>query len=348
MIERILNFKNYTNEELVDFENEIIATKDARLMFLFLYFVSSENIDSISEKILKTGNIRYIHFLLRSFEIKNYSKFIEFILSNNNDASYLYNILFDVDYLDNSYRIKLIDKILSLGVKKYIMKAIYYYFIVLDLFDEYLFSKIKPLFKEELSFSLNKDNYKQVFDSILYRSIEDKFGFSKNCYTGRKDYIPTIIVCHSNSTYSSALNNFYDDKSEVSAHYVIRKDGHVKQVVSLDDSSWANGTSVRPESDVYYKFSSSSLINTVADNANYFTFSIEHESFDGSLTDSQFASTVKVMKEIIKYVKDKYDYDFEIDREHIIGHCEINPIVRTKCPGDKFPYDKIIEELKKV
>ena len=53
------------------------------------------------------------------------------------------------------------------------------------------------------------------------------------------------------------------------------------------------------------------------------------------------------MKEIINYVKIKYDYDIPIDREHIIGHNEINPIVRKKCPGYKFTFDKIINELKK-
>jgi hypothetical protein len=25
----------------------------------------------------------------------------------------------------------------------------------------------------------------------------------------------------------------------------------------------------------------------------------------------------------------------------------VNPIVRTKCPGNKFPYDKIISELRR-
>lgn len=93
-------------------------------------------------------------------------------------------------------------------------------------------------------------------------------------------------------------------------------------------------------------FASSNLISSINDNANYFTFSIEHESFDGSLTEEQFNSTIKVMKEIIAYMKEKYNYDFSIDREHIIGHNEVNPIVRTKCPGNKFPFDQIIRTLK--
>lgn len=92
------------------------------------------------------------------------------------------------------------------------------------------------------------------------------------------------------------------------------------------------GTSLNEDSDVYYKFSSSKLISNTKDNANYFTFSIKHESFDGSLTEKQFNSTVKVMK--------------DIDKDHIIGHNEVNPIVKPKCPGNKFPFDRIIQALK--
>lgn len=257
IVKKILNF-NKNDIQLENLEKEVIESNNARLMFLYLYFVNQDNIDYISNEILKTNNYRYIYFMLRTFKIKKYNTFIDFIILNNDDPD----------------------------------------------------------------------------------------GFSQNCYKGRKDYIPSIIVCHINNTYNSAINNFYNTDSEVSSHYVIRKDGHIKQVVSLDDSSWANGTSVNDSSDVYYKFATSKLINSVADNANYFTFSIEHESFDGSLTEEQFKSTIIVMKEIIKYLKDRYNYDFQIDRDHIISHSEIKPIVRTKCPGNKFPFDKIIEELK--
>lgn len=178
----------------------------------------------------------------------------------------------------------------------------------------------------------------------MYFSLEHQIDIY--CYKGRKNYIPNIIVCHINNTYHGAITHFYNKSDEVSCHYLIRRDGHVKQIVSLDDSSWANGTSINESSDVYYKFAVSPLVNTINDNANYFTFSIEHESFDGSLTDAQINSSVKVIKEIIKYLKDKYNYDFKIDREHIIGHNEINPIVRPKCPGNQFPFDKIIDSLK--
>lgn len=320
---------------------------DARMLYLYLYLTDGKDLELVSNRILDTGDLRYIHFLLRTFKI-DYNKYINYILDNNDSPGYLFNVLYDVDYLDDETRIKIINKIIELNDNRYTIKAAYYYFNVLREFNDDIYIIIKDLIQKELNREINKDNYLDILDEIIYKEdYEIDFeGFSKNCFKGRNNHIPNIIVCHINNTYSAAMKKFYDEKTDVSAHYVIRRDGYVKQVISLDDSSWANGTSLNEESDVYYKFAKSSIVRSIEDNANYYTFSIEHESFDGSLTDEQLKSSIKVMKEIIKYLKDKYNYDFIIDREHIIGHNEVNPIVRTKCPGNKFPYETIINELK--
>ena len=321
---------------------------DARMLYLHLYFNNGKNLEYIGNKILATGNLRYIHFLLRTFEIDNYNKFITYILKVTDSASYLFNILYDIDYLSDETRIKILNRIIELNDNRYIIKGVYYYLNILKEYNEDIYSKIKLLIKNNLNIEINKENYLNILEKLIYKEdYEVDFdGFSNNCYKGRNNYIPNIIVCHINNTYGSAIKRFYDEKAEVSAHFVIRRDGFVKQVISLDDSAWANGTSIREESDIYYKFAKSSIIRSIEDNANYYTFSIEHESFDGSLTEEQLKSSIKVIKNIIKYLKDKYNYDFIIDREHIIGHNEVNPIVRTKCPGKDFPYDKIISELK--
>lgn len=342
MIEKILNYQRYDIKEL---EEEVINTKDARLLFLYLFFTKN-NKEIIAKEILQTKSYRYIHFILRFFKLDCYKELLNYILNTNNDSCYLYNILYDVDYLSNEYRLEIINKIIYLDNEWYIFKALYYYFVILNLYNEDLFIKLQELVKSKLDIDINLDNYKDIFNNILYKNISDPEGFSLNCYQGHKDYIPNIIVCHINNTYNSAIKRFYDSTSDVSSHYVIRRDGHIKQVVSLDDSSWSNGTSLKESSDVYYKFATSKLVSSVPDNANYFTFSIEHESFDGTLTAEQIEASVKVMKEIIKYLKDKYNYDFIIDRNHIIGHNEINPVVRKKCPGSKFPFAEIISRLK--
>ncbi len=348
MIERILNIKNNL-EDKEALERDIIKEGNARFLFLYLYYVDSSKKEMFGKEILKTKDMRYIHFFLRAFQVKNYREILNDILKTNQDARYLYNLLFDLDYLDHDARLAIINQLFTLENKEYILKAVYYYFVILNLYDEKVFIKSKTLLKQSYSIEISKENYKEVLESILTKAnnIEEPKCFSPNCYRGHKDFIPNIIVCHTNNTYGIAIQKFYDVNAEVSSHFMIRKDGYVKQIVSLDDSAWANGTSLNTESDVYYKFSTSNLINTVKDNANYFTFSIEHESFDGTLTEEQFESTIQVMKKIIHYVEEKYKIDFPIDREHIIGHSEINPIVRTKCPGSNFPFDRIIKVLKK-
>lgn len=350
MVEEILNFKNtkYLEKDIENLKQKVIQSKNARYMFLYLYYVDTRDLNTISKYILETKDSRYIHFLLRSFHLEDYNDFMEYVLSEDHDARYLYNILYDVDDLDNEYRLKIIKRLISLKNRKYILEALYYYFVILNLYHEDLFSYTKELFEKEFSINMNDKNYHLVFEELFRKenNIATPSGFSHNYFQGRNGHIPNMIVCHINHTYASAISHFYKE-NQVSSHFLIRKDGYIKQVVSLDNSAWANGTSLKDSSDAYYKFSTSKIINCTLDNANYYTFSIEHESFDGTLTKEQFHSTIKVMKTIIKYVKDTYHYDCQMDRDHIIGHYEVNPIVKPKCPGNLFPFDKIIETLKK-
>ena len=69
---------------------------------------------------------------------------------------------------------------------------------------------------------------------------------------------------------------------------------------------------------------------------------------DGSLTQKQYQTTLTLMCKIIDYIKNTYGVDFKIDEQHIVGHHDLNPIVRLSCPGDKFPIKEIIQDLKKI
>ncbi|MBQ3476097.1 N-acetylmuramoyl-L-alanine amidase [Candidatus Saccharibacteria bacterium] len=351
MIDEMINYRynDKTEQAKLLTKDQVLASSNPREMFLYLLYVNAEELDSIGEAILSTGNMTYVHYLLRSFRIADYKKYLPKIMCSN-DPRYLFNILYDVDYLDELSRLKIIKQIIEINDVKYTFKAVYYYFIVLSLFNEELFLYIKNLLKVEKAIEINDSNYKKILNEIFYREDykKDPDGFTTNCYNGRNGHIPNLIVCHINHTYFSAINRFYDKESLVSSHYVIRRDGHTKQVVKLDDSAWANGTSLDPSKDNYHRFATSEIIRNTNDNANYFSFSIEHESFDGSLTNAQFDATIMAMQKIITYLKNKYNYRFRIDRQHILGHNEVNPITRKKCPGEKFPFDKIIQTLEKL
>ena len=85
-------------------------------------------------------------------------------------------------------------------------------------------------------------------------------------------------------------------------------------------------------------------------NPNLYCVSIECEGVwsetKGALTDKQLAAAAELTRYIVAEVKRIYKVDIPIDREHMIGHCEINPVARPHCPGEDFPYDALIAAAK--
>lgn len=175
---------------------------------------------------------------------------------------------------------------------------------------------------------------------------------SQNKNNGRNGFLPVLIVCHiTEGSFDGAVSWLCNKKSLVSSHFVVAKDGRVSQLVPIEDTSWCNGTTTNPEDKRFYGNSSLELVRSKKTNANYFTISIEHEAFSkekGELTKEQLDSTVELIKHISKEVKKIYNIDIPFDREHIVGHYEINPVTKPNCPGAKFQFDEIIQKLNLV
>ena len=216
-----------------------------------------------------------------------------------------------------------------------------------------LWNKNLKLTQEQKYFAVNEAMNK--IGTVRYKEIEDAYSRDLEKRGITNDITTTIDIDGSINpvgakTKSEYMNYLFNMMSDTQAHgmgsfdiryWILRNPNWTleeKQKLIMD--FWYND-------DVYDETLDQWEWGIVNDNANYITFSIEHESFDGSLTKEQLNSTIEVMKKIIKYLKKEYNYDFEIDRKHIIGHDEVNPVVRTKCPGDIFPFDKIINELRK-
>lgn len=174
---------------------------------------------------------------------------------------------------------------------------------------------------------------------------------SPNKYNGRNGWKPDMIVCHiTEGSYEGAISWLTNPASKASAHFVVAKDGRITQLVELTDGSWCNGTSTDPNSKVYYGKSTLKTVRERKTNANYYTVSIEHEGIwaqsKGKLTDAQLAATIELMKYIRSEVKRIYGIEIPIDREHIVGHYQINPVTKPNCPGSEFQFDAIIAALK--
>lgn len=158
-----------------------------------------------------------------------------------------------------------------------------------------------------------------------------------------------MIVCHiTEGSYAGAVSWLCNPDAEASAHFVVAKDGRVTQLVELTDSAWCNGTSIDPTDKKYYGHSTLAAVRQRATNANYYTISIEHEGIfkqtKGRLTDAQLKATIELIAWIRSEVKRLYGVNIPLDREHIVGHYQINPITKPNCPGYLFPFNEIIKQ----
>lgn len=171
-------------------------------------------------------------------------------------------------------------------------------------------------------------------------------GSDKTNKSDRRGYAPEIIINHiSEGTAQSCINWFNSsNNTESSAHFLVARDGEVYQFVNIEDNAWANGLSTANISKA-----KANIVKQKGVNPNWYSVSIEHEGVyaqtRGALTAEQLESTIMLHRYISSYVKDKYGKEIPFDRQHILGHCEIDPINRPNCPGEKFPFDYIVVEL---
>jgi len=169
------------------------------------------------------------------------------------------------------------------------------------------------------------------------QNFENRYGFS-----------PDIIVNHitAGTKVSSALNWFANPAAQASSHFIVDVDGTIYQCVPIDKAAWGNGTSVKAGDNRYYGLSTIEAVKSRRTNANFYTVSIEHVNVGGgALTALQLAATIELHKYIISEVKRIYDVTIPIDRNHIVGHYQINPVTKPNCPGACFPFDKILAGL---
>ncbi len=117
---------------------------------------------------------------------------------------------------------------------------------------------------------------------------------------------------------SSAIKKLCDNKSNVSAHYFIKKNGTILNLVPDLYTAWHAGKSR------WKKFKS----------LNDYSIGIEihntgHDYFHENFSSKQINSLTKLLKTLKKIYK--------IDYKNILGHSDIAPD-RKKDPGEKFPW----------
>ncbi len=131
--------------------------------------------------------------------------------------------------------------------------------------------------------------------------------------------ISRVVLHTTQGSYNGAISWFQNNSSNVSAHYVLRRsDGEVTQMVSDHRKAWH------------------------ACNNNNDTIGIEHEGtaysssqWTPALLDSSAQLTAWLVTQ----------YDIPIDRDHIVGHGEIQPAgcAGRDDPGVYFPWDDYLQ-----
>ena len=63
----------------------------------------------------------------------------------------------------------------------------------------------------------------------------------------------------------------------------------------------------------------------------------------GNINEAQISAAIELIKTVIIPHMQKNGVTPQINRDHFIGHCEIDPVTRAFCPGKQFPYARIID-----
>ncbi|MGW0410944.1 N-acetylmuramoyl-L-alanine amidase [Streptomyces collinus] len=137
------------------------------------------------------------------------------------------------------------------------------------------------------------------------------------------DYPVDRVVVHvTQGGYASAVKVFQDPAHRAAAHYVVRRDGRITQLVRELDVAFHAGNRAYNERSV----------------------GIEHEGFvedASSFTGAMYASSARLTAAICAR------YGMPVDREHIVGHVEVPGTDHTD-PGRFWDWDRYLRLVRAV
>ncbi|MEV8360678.1 N-acetylmuramoyl-L-alanine amidase [Streptomyces niveus] len=129
--------------------------------------------------------------------------------------------------------------------------------------------------------------------------------------------VDRVIIHVVQGSYRTALKVFKDPAHQAATHYVVRKDGHVAQMIRELDVAYQAGNRSYNERGV----------------------GIEHEGFvdrPEDFTDDMYESSARLTAGICRR------YAIPVDRTHIIGHVEVPGTDHTD-PGPHWDWDRYMK-----
>jgi len=161
---------------------------------------------------------------------------------------------------------------------------------------------------------------------------------------GNTKYIPIAIVNHIMAgTMAGTLSWFQNKASQVSSHFGVGKNGQIHQYVRIENAAWTQGLTTEA-----IKTATHPLVRQMGVNPNLYCVSIEHEGYDGELTEEQFWATCWLHKYIQHEVERIWGHRIQLNPQYVLGHFQIDPKRKPNCPGPKFPWGRLYSELAKA
>lgn len=164
---------------------------------------------------------------------------------------------------------------------------------------------------------------------------EIKWVGSPNYTEGRNGKKIIAIVNHITAgLMPGTLSWMQNPAAKVSAHYLVTRQGEIYQMVKDENTAYHAGIVNKPNWILYD-----------GTNPNRYTIGIEHEGYknqggDGMLTEAQYQATLWLHRHLIG------KWDIKITDKHIVGHCRIDSVNRTNCPGRYSPWERMFGDLK--
>ena len=156
----------------------------------------------------------------------------------------------------------------------------------------------------------------------MWPKISTNYSPNFNVIKRPKKNIKFIIIHYTGMRNElSALNRLCNKEAKVSAHYFIKKNGSVFNLVPPLYEAWHAGESC-------WKDLKSLNRNSVGIEIQNSGHDNKYENF----SQKQIAST----KKLLKYLMNKY----KINSKNVLGHSDIAPD-RKKDPGEKFPWKEL-------
>lgn len=176
-----------------------------------------------------------------------------------------------------------------------------------------------------------------------------QFIASPNYFPNRVGHVPKWVIVHGTAGGSSAANIaawFANPASEVSAHYIVDRDGNFIQCVEESAAAWANGVISGQPATLGFRTIGDGVHRdpwwTPSIDPNYQTISIEHVKASTDNSDELTVQQINTSFALIGAICDRWSIPkrFADASGGITGHFSMDPLNRSMCPGP-FPWAQL-------